>query len=161
MDTENITREDRKMVAVAILKELNYLPVYIEAFKKEDKVGCSMDNGFVYWVDEKQQQIIIDEENANSKHPHTVFAVIYGKYRVGDGVFSEIMDSTDYLYISNDDVKRYIKNKEGGRPELEGILKKHDDKKYGYIISSRSVAFDDEVGDIGVRGCNGGIVRTF
>lgn len=160
MDIKNITREDRKAVAVAILKELKYLPAYITAFEREDKVGCSMGNGFVYWVNAAQQQVIIDEENETNR-PHTVFAVIYGKYRVGSGAFSEIMESTDYLYVTDDDVRRFIKNKEAGCPALTGILDAHDEKKYGYIIRARAVAFEDEVGDIGVRGCNGGLARTF
>lgn len=156
-----ITREDRKAVAVAILKELGYLPAYISAFEREDKVGCSMDHGFVYWANPEQQQVIIDEENAVPAHPHTVFAVIHGKYKVGSGDCYDIMESTDYLYVTNDDVKRYKKNMEAGRPALEGIIEKHSDKKYGYIIRARAIAFDDEIGDIGVRGCNGGLTRTF
>lgn len=163
----DITREDRKEVAVEILKALNYLPEYIRAFKQNDKVGYSLGPGFVYYVSDNgyttqpQMQEIIEAEEANTKHPHTVYAVIHGKYRVGDGQFSEIMESTDYLYVSNEDVKTFRKNKEKGHPALAGILEKHDEKKYGYIIRARAVAFEDEVGDIGVRGCNGGLIRTF
>ena len=163
----DITREDRKEVAVEILKALNYLPEYIRAFKQNDKVGYSLGPGFVYYVSDNghttqpQMQEIIEAEEANTKHPHTVYAVIHGKYRVGDGQFSEIMESTDYLYVSNEDVKMFRKNKEKGHPALADILIPYEDPRCGYIVRARVIAFDDEPGDIGVCGCNGGLRRTF
>lgn len=149
------SQESRKVIAVEILKELNYLPSYIRAFRDKGDVFCSEEPyGFAYELNDEQKQYIADMEEQGKR---IVYAVIHGVYK---DACEDKSDVTTYLYVSDDEVRIAIQNIRDGNDLLSGIL---DDLPEPYC-GKRAWAFvhgwDDDIGTVGVHGIAGGLTRT-
>ena len=88
----NTTKEERKEVALKIMKELNIFGPYIQGFEKNDEV-CFFERyaGFWAWQDEDLQNKIKDLEE---KYNCTVYAITHDY--TGFGELYSFLIVTDY-----------------------------------------------------------------
>lgn len=145
-------KEGRIAIGTMILKKLDMLPAYISAFEKKHMVTRSEEPyGLGYYVNEKEQHIIDKME----KIGHTVYALIKGRYRIGD----DIMDCTTYLYVDNQDVDQFNYNISTGADPLENIITKFEGNEY-YAMAN-VFGFEQEYGDVVIAPNNGGLKRVY
>ena len=144
------TREERKELAIKVMQKLNLHGDCIRAFKEKDKLMWSADpHGFLYDADDQQMQTAKELEEENK----TVYAIIKGSYEVGYGPFSEIMDATTYLFISNEDVDRA----QQAENPADAVIEEEGEGFYTFAFVE---GFESEIGSVIIAGRNGGLTRT-
>jgi len=135
----NITKENKKIKALEILKQLNIFTPYIKGFKERNEV-CYYENfaGFWAWQDEDLMQKITEFEN---KYNCLVYAVTHE--------YTEFGELYDLLFIPN--------NKE----DWDYIIEQVSSNEF-YLFAYCYNKDDDncsEFGTIAIKSIGGGIKR--
>lgn len=146
---------NKRELGAALLKEMDVLNDYVNAFEKKGLVTWSADPyGFAYYVDETTA-MAAEVQRMEAEYNQTVYAIVCGRYDVG----GEVMDATTYLFVDDDDLKLAERNLKAGNPVWKDIITPHS-AQYGYVAKARVVGFFDEIGDVCVKGRLGGLART-
>ena len=150
-----VDKEGRKYLATLIMKMLDVLGTYVNAFRHGKLMRAECPYGFCYYLSDDEKQKVADFE---AKHDYaTVYALVSGVGVYGDG---EKIPFKVYLYVTNQDVETALVNLDNNAPFFENILDEFDDPSFGY----RAFGFVDgefeESGSVGIIGRGGGIIRT-
>lgn len=132
-----VTREDKKREAIERMKILKLHSNVIRDFREDDKLNMSENGGFLYWLDEAQQELVREFEEQNKALVYHVLHNIVG----GD-------EHLAFLYVSD-----YEEEWEYDREDLLS----------GYplaYVKNLSYDIDSEFGSIGVKPNIGGLCRT-
>lgn len=141
----------KKELCVLILEMLDVHPDYIAAYRDQDKfTEFTSRYGAGYWAG-PGHDAVIQKMRANGFEP---FAIMTGAYRIG----SDVCNMTSYPCVTQEDVDAANANIHMGKPPLKDLFDMYQDS---YSILAYVRGFDDEYGDIGVKGVGGGLVRTF
>lgn len=130
-------RIEQKLEAISRMKKLDIYTQAIKEFEKENVVNKSEHGGILYWLDEKEQEMVKafeEEHNAlvyHLIHNYTEFGELYSLLYV-----SEHKEEWGY---DNDDLKHNI--------------------CLAYVKNLDEDAFS-EFGSIGIKSQYGGLVRT-
>lgn len=129
--------EVKKQEAIKRMKMLGLYPTVIEEFEQENKLNLSECQGMLYWLTDKQQQVVKAFEQ---KYNSVVYHVIH--------TFTEFGELLTLLYVSDYEDEWEYDN---------------DDLEQGYPCAY-VVNLDDDIcsefGGIGIRPVNGGLIRT-
>jgi hypothetical protein len=132
-----MTRQEQKIEAIERMKLLKLHENPIRDFEKEDVINQSEHGGILYWLDDKQIELVKEFE---TKHNAVVYHVIHN--------YTDIGEMISLLYVSD-------KKQEWGYDR--------DDLKDGYACAY-VINLDDEwcseFGSIGIKPQFGGLVRT-
>ena len=133
-----MTREEMKKEAIKRMKMLKILKTPIVEFEEEDKLNLSEAIGFLYWLNDEQKEMVREFE---VEHNAVVYHVIHQ--------FTNIGELYNLLYVSSYDEELEMDN---------------EDLKNGHTIAyvvNASMPDCSEFGTIGVKPCNGGVIRIW
>ncbi len=131
-------KEQQKAEAVKRMKKLHIMAYPIKEFVDEGKLNCSEHGGMLYWLDEKEKQIVDDFEQ---KYGYLVYHVI--KNRTEMGTMYSLM------YVS--------KNTEEWQMDMDDL---DEGQALAYVINVDAPDCS-EFGSIGVRPSFGGVARIW
>lgn len=133
-----MNRQEQKIEAIARMKMLKLHGNPIREFEQDDVLNQSEHGGILYWLDEKQKELV---KKFEEKHQAVVYHVIHN--------YTDIGEMLALLYVSNE------------KSEWEYD---RDDLKGGYPCAYVINLDDDwcsEFGSIGIKPQFGGLVRTY
>ena len=76
-----VTREEMVAEGVKRMEILKMMPQPIKEFKEEGKLNLSEHGGLLYWLNEEQEQMVRDWEEA---HGNVVYHVIHDYTNIGE-----------------------------------------------------------------------------
>lgn len=132
-----ITLEKKKIEAIQRMKMLKMHENPIREFEKDDVLNKSEHGGMLYWLDDKEKELV---KKFEQKYNVLVYHVIHN--------YTDIGEMFSMLYVSD---------------EQEEWEYDHEDLQSGYACAYVINLDDDwcsEFGSIGIRTQFGGLVRT-
>jgi len=130
-----VSREEQKREAIERMKSLRLHENVLREFENENKLNLSENGGILFWLDEKQEAEVRAFE---AKREAVVYHVIHS--------YTEFGELLAMLYVS----------KSSHEWEYD-----REDLKQGYPYAYvKNFSGGSEIGVIGIKSQNGGLVRT-
>ena len=134
-----MTREERKIKAIELLKELDIYEPYIKGFVKNNQV-CFFERFGGYWVDQ-EPEVEKKMKEIEAKFNCTVYAITHE--------YLEFGECYSFMLVSN------------YKSEWEHALIKEGNDFYAFAyVWNKTYEEFSELGTIGVRSLYGGITRV-
>ena len=134
----NITREDKKVKAIELMKKLDIYKPYIKGFKNEDTV-CYFENYGGYWA-YQEPGLIEKVKELEEQHNCLVYAITHEYTAIGE-MYSFLI-VTDY------------------EEEWDTLLEKYSNQYYGFAyVWNKDDDMCSEFGTIALSSFGGGIRR--
>ena len=134
-----MTREERKIKAIELLKELDIYEPYIKGFVKNDQV-CFFERFGGYWVDQ-EPEVEKKMKEIEAEFDCTVYAITHE--------YTDFGECYSFMLVS-----RY-------KSEWQHALIKEGCNFYAFAyVWNKTYEEFSELGTIGVRSFGGGITRT-
>lgn len=135
----NVSREAKKDEALKRMKMLDIFPTTQKEFREEDKLNESEGAGILYWLNDEEQEMVRKFEE---EYDALVYHVIHSLTNIGEMyALLYVSDHPDEWDMDNEDLQ-------GGR----------DVYPIAYVIN-KDYPDCSELGGIGVRKINGGLMR--
>lgn len=134
-----LTKEERKLIAIETMKELDIYKPYIEGFAKNNHV-CMFERFGGYWA-YQYPELMAKIQEFEQKHDSTVFAVTHEYTAFGE--------CFDFVFVSSYE------------EEQDNIIFKEDNTFYTYAyVWNKTDEWCSEFGEIGLKSFGGGIARV-
>lgn len=134
----NITKQDKKVKAIEVMKALDIYKPYIDGFRDDDRV-CFFENFGGFWV-YQEPEIEAKMREIEEKHNCTVYAITHE--------FTEFGELYDFLIITDYE------------EEWDTLVSGKGNQHYAFAyVWNKDDEWCSEFGTIGVQSFGGGIRR--